>query len=216
MNHPKAPPSPHANLVCQDIDICGAFALGTFSATCQGNCLDLVRTPTNYDNAWFEIKFVKVFTESVSLDNHCTNMLKASTLQELVWWISHPSHSDLYRQFRRRGHQFPDARWRCGRNICFCDVEQRGCSLVNSHCRDCSCILDDLDLDTDNPYTCHDFNWPVVLLSICMLDAHTALIDGHSGHLIYTFTGAAPDRPWQQYSLRSDSLWRNARTPVVQ
>jgi len=49
-----------------DIDICGAFGLGAFSATCQGNCLDLVRTPTNYDNAWFEIKFIKVFTENSS------------------------------------------------------------------------------------------------------------------------------------------------------
>ena len=28
--------------------------------------MDLVRTPSNYNNAWFEIKFVKVFTESVS------------------------------------------------------------------------------------------------------------------------------------------------------
>ena len=83
MNHPEVSPSPHANLVCQDIDICGSFALGAFSATCQGNCLDLVRTPTNYDDAWFEIEFVKVFTELVfPRPSLITPILKASTLQE--------------------------------------------------------------------------------------------------------------------------------------
>ncbi|KAF8314531.1 hypothetical protein DL93DRAFT_2167315 [Clavulina sp. PMI_390] len=47
-----------------DIDICGSYALGAFSATCSGSCLDLVRTPTNYDDAYFEIQFIKVFSES--------------------------------------------------------------------------------------------------------------------------------------------------------
>jgi len=75
--------------------------------------------------------------------------------------------------------------------------------------------MDDLGPDNDNPYTCLDTNWPVVLLFICMLDAHTPLIDGHSVHLIYTFTGAAPGRQRRQYSLRSGPLWQNTRTPVV-
>lgn len=49
----------------QDIDICGSFAGdgGAFAATCQGSCLDLVRTPTNYDDAYFEIQYIKVFSE---------------------------------------------------------------------------------------------------------------------------------------------------------
>ncbi|KAF8314528.1 hypothetical protein DL93DRAFT_2167312 [Clavulina sp. PMI_390] len=49
-----------------EIDICGAFAgdNGDFKDTCSGSCLDLVRTPTNYDQAYFEINFIKTFTAS--------------------------------------------------------------------------------------------------------------------------------------------------------
>lgn len=50
-----------------DIDICGSFAGdgGAYNETCasQGSCLGLVRTPTNYDTAYFEISFIKVFTK---------------------------------------------------------------------------------------------------------------------------------------------------------
>lgn len=51
-----------------DIDICGAFAGdgGAFSQTCQGQCVDLLKTPSNYDQAYFEIQFIKVFTEGGS------------------------------------------------------------------------------------------------------------------------------------------------------
>ena len=47
-----------------DITICGAFGLATFAQTCSGNCLDLVRDPTNYDNAYFEISYLKMFQQT--------------------------------------------------------------------------------------------------------------------------------------------------------
>jgi hypothetical protein len=46
-----------------DTTICGNFALGVFSQTCPGSCLDLVQDPTNYDNAYWEMKFIKVFQQ---------------------------------------------------------------------------------------------------------------------------------------------------------
>jgi len=47
-----------------DIDICGSFAGdgGAFAQTCSGSCVDLLKTPTNYDQAYFEITFIKTFT----------------------------------------------------------------------------------------------------------------------------------------------------------
>ncbi|KLO18260.1 hypothetical protein SCHPADRAFT_936333 [Schizopora paradoxa] len=47
-----------------DITICGNFGLAVFSQTCPGNCTDLVQTPSNYDNAFFEISYIKVFEET--------------------------------------------------------------------------------------------------------------------------------------------------------
>ncbi|EJD00486.1 uncharacterized protein FOMMEDRAFT_127141 [Fomitiporia mediterranea MF3/22] len=49
-----------------DITICGNFAgqPNVFSQTCSGNCLDLVQTPSNYNNAYFEIGYIKVFQQS--------------------------------------------------------------------------------------------------------------------------------------------------------
>jgi len=57
-----------------DIDICGAFAGAptVFSQGCTGQCVDLVRTPTNYDTAYFEIKSLKVFTEGGSTSGTAT------------------------------------------------------------------------------------------------------------------------------------------------
>ncbi|VDC02132.1 unnamed protein product [Peniophora sp. CBMAI 1063] len=51
-----------------DIDICGVFAgaPAVFNATCpnMGSCLDLVGTASNYNNAYWEINYVKTFTAS--------------------------------------------------------------------------------------------------------------------------------------------------------
>jgi len=47
-----------------DITICGNFALNVFGQTCPGNCLDLVQTPSNYDTAYFEISYIKVFQQT--------------------------------------------------------------------------------------------------------------------------------------------------------
>ncbi|KDN37330.1 hypothetical protein RSAG8_10218, partial [Rhizoctonia solani AG-8 WAC10335] len=53
-----------------NISICGAYAGSTsvFEATCpnQGSCLDLVRNPRNYDNAYFEISYVRIYSDGSS------------------------------------------------------------------------------------------------------------------------------------------------------
>ncbi|KAI5115817.1 hypothetical protein M0805_005589 [Coniferiporia weirii] len=49
-----------------DITICGNFAglSQVFSQTCSGTCTDLVPIPSNYDNAYFEISYIRVFAQS--------------------------------------------------------------------------------------------------------------------------------------------------------
>ncbi|CAE6462578.1 unnamed protein product [Rhizoctonia solani] len=53
-----------------NISICGAYAgsASVFEATCpnQGSCLDLVRNPRNYDNAYFEIAYVRIYSDGTS------------------------------------------------------------------------------------------------------------------------------------------------------
>jgi len=51
-----------------DITICGNFAgaADVFNPTCPGLCTDLVDTPSNYDDAYFEIRYVTFFTNSSS------------------------------------------------------------------------------------------------------------------------------------------------------
>jgi len=51
-----------------DITICGNFAgnPSVFQQTCQGNCLDLVQDPANYNNAYFEVKYLAVFSNNTS------------------------------------------------------------------------------------------------------------------------------------------------------
>ncbi|THH07641.1 hypothetical protein EW145_g3245 [Phellinidium pouzarii] len=47
-----------------DITLCGNFAgeAAVFAQTCSGTCTDLVQTPSNYDTAYFEVQYVRVFT----------------------------------------------------------------------------------------------------------------------------------------------------------
>ncbi|KAJ3832919.1 concanavalin A-like lectin/glucanase domain-containing protein [Lentinula raphanica] len=56
------------------IDICGAFAGDTtvFDETCSSvasNCTSLVQTASNYDNAYWEINYLRVFTTGSSSTN---------------------------------------------------------------------------------------------------------------------------------------------------
>ncbi|CAE7181777.1 unnamed protein product, partial [Rhizoctonia solani] len=59
-----------------NISICGAYAGSTsvFESTCpnQGSCLDLVRNPRNYDNAYFEISYVRIFSDGTSAPTQST------------------------------------------------------------------------------------------------------------------------------------------------
>lgn len=49
-----------------DISLCGDWAGTTsvYGLTCSGTCTDLVLDPTNYNNAYFEIRSVRVYTDS--------------------------------------------------------------------------------------------------------------------------------------------------------
>jgi len=50
-----------------DISICGVWAgePTVFQSTCpnQGSCLDLVRNPRNYDTAYFEVAYVRIYSD---------------------------------------------------------------------------------------------------------------------------------------------------------
>jgi len=50
-----------------DIDICGAFAgaPSVYSANglCPGQCVDVIKDPNTYNSAYFEIQFLKVFSQ---------------------------------------------------------------------------------------------------------------------------------------------------------
>jgi len=49
-----------------DITLCGNFAgqPNVFSQTCSGTCLDLIPIPTNFDTAYFEISYMRVFQQT--------------------------------------------------------------------------------------------------------------------------------------------------------
>jgi hypothetical protein len=52
-----------------DTTICGNFAgaADVFNPTCSGTCTDLVATASNYNNAYFEIAYVRVFSNGSDL-----------------------------------------------------------------------------------------------------------------------------------------------------
>ncbi|CAE6535199.1 unnamed protein product [Rhizoctonia solani] len=54
-----------------DITLCGNFAgaAATFQATCSGVCTDLIKTPSNYNNAYFDINYLRVFSDGTSGSN---------------------------------------------------------------------------------------------------------------------------------------------------
>ncbi|KAJ6512494.1 concanavalin A-like lectin/glucanase domain-containing protein [Mycena sanguinolenta] len=51
-----------------ETNVCGDFAgnPAVFNPTCSGQCVDLIVVPTNYVDAYWEIKYVAVFTNSSS------------------------------------------------------------------------------------------------------------------------------------------------------
>lgn len=55
-----------AQTLILDVTICGNFAgaADVFTTTgCSGVCTDLVANPRNYDNAYFEISYIRVFSQ---------------------------------------------------------------------------------------------------------------------------------------------------------
>jgi len=66
-----------------DIDICGAFAGAptVFQATCgTGQCVDLLKDPANYNDAYFEIKSLRVFTEGGSNSTQTVSGITSKTV----------------------------------------------------------------------------------------------------------------------------------------
>ncbi|KAB5591391.1 hypothetical protein CTheo_5182 [Ceratobasidium theobromae] len=60
-----------AQTLILDITLCGNFAgaASTFQATCSGVCTDLIKTPTNYNNAYFDIAYLRVFSDGTAGSN---------------------------------------------------------------------------------------------------------------------------------------------------
>lgn len=54
-----------------DITLCGNFAgaASTFQATCSGVCTDLIKTPSNYNTAYFDIAYLRVFSDGTAGSN---------------------------------------------------------------------------------------------------------------------------------------------------
>ncbi|KAG9119430.1 hypothetical protein FRC07_005550 [Ceratobasidium sp. 392] len=57
-----------------DITLCGNFAGApeTFQKTCPGVCTDLIKTPSNYNHAYFDISYIRVFSDGTSGSNAAT------------------------------------------------------------------------------------------------------------------------------------------------
>jgi len=54
-----------------DITLCGNFAgaADVFNPSCTGLCTDLIATPTNFNDAYFEVAYVRTFTSGTSSSN---------------------------------------------------------------------------------------------------------------------------------------------------
>jgi len=104
-----------------DIDICGSYAGGAFSETCPGSCVDLLKTPTNYDDAYFEIAFIKVFTEGGSGNATATTSSTART--------SSPTKAKTGGTARKNG---VDISWVLGAVVMSCSMFFGGLLLVST------------------------------------------------------------------------------------
>ncbi|KAL5532313.1 hypothetical protein ACEPAF_5882 [Sanghuangporus sanghuang] len=53
-----------AQTITLDITLCGNYAgsASVYEETCSGTCTDLIQEPSNYDTAYFEINYVRVFS----------------------------------------------------------------------------------------------------------------------------------------------------------
>ncbi|TDL22547.1 hypothetical protein BD410DRAFT_814887 [Rickenella mellea] len=45
-----------------NINVCGSYPESNFNPSCPGKCQDFVGVPSNYDNAYFEVSYLRVFT----------------------------------------------------------------------------------------------------------------------------------------------------------
>jgi len=54
-----------------DITLCGNFAGAAtiFQATCSGVCTDLIKTPSNYNDAYFDISYIRIFSDGTAGSN---------------------------------------------------------------------------------------------------------------------------------------------------
>ncbi|EUC58241.1 glycosidase, putative, partial [Rhizoctonia solani AG-3 Rhs1AP] len=69
-----------------DITLCGNFAgaAATFQATCSGVCTDLIKTPSNYNNAYFDINYLRVFSDGTSGSNSGPTLTGSTATSTLV------------------------------------------------------------------------------------------------------------------------------------